>query len=65
MIVRRTDKSESDELEVNSSNFSSSPKAMATIADLKKGDTVSFYCIEAKNKKGVIIILQPLSYQVN
>jgi hypothetical protein len=42
MMVRGADNLATDEAKINSSAFSSSPKAMKMIADLKTGDTVYF-----------------------
>jgi hypothetical protein len=38
---------------------------MKMIADLKTGDTVYFYCIEAQNNNGDVFIPQPVSYKIN
>ena len=66
MMIRGADNSTSDEVKINSNAaFSSSPKTMKMIADLKAGDTVYFYCIEAKSKKGEVFTLQPVSYEIN
>jgi len=34
-------------------------------ANLKTGDTVYFYCIEAKSSNGEVFTLQPMSYKIN
>jgi hypothetical protein len=65
MMVRGADNLATDEAKINSSAFSSSPKAMKMIADLKTGDTVYFYCIEARSNNGEVFILQPMSYKIN
>ena len=64
MTIRGADNSMSDEVKINSNVFSSNPKAMKMIADLKAGDTVYFYCIEAKSKKGEVFTLQPMSFEI-
>lgn len=51
MMVSNADNTESDEVKVNSSFFSSSSKAMKFIANFKTRDTVSFFCIRLRIKK--------------